>query len=299
LPIFSHAPGYLQPQVRSEQTVLDDLAFLGFNFVGSELEAGSPILVDLYWRSDHASGSHPSAAALPVKLSLVNDDTALPLWEGELAPMSDWDPGEELCRRIRTRLPVDMPPGSYALHVQLPEPDWSSDLLEINARASTRIFEPPPLEVASSALFSDASGADGLRPAGGDQIRLLGLVTYALDSAAAPASLDLTLTWEAVSSPRVSYKVFVHLLDENGVIVAQSDATPGSAGADYPTNRWLAGEFVLDQHQLELPNGLEPGLYTIVAGLYDPISAVRLSAVDGQGQPLPDGRATLQEISIP
>ena len=306
LPIFSHAPGYLQPQVRSEQEALDGLTFLGFNFVGSELEAGSPILIDLYWRSDHAGGSRPSAAALPVTLALAGEDSTLPLWEGELAPMSDWDPGKEVCRRIRTRIPADASPGVYTLRVRLPEPDWSADLLEISARPSTRIFEPPTLDVASPALFSNATGGDGLRPADGDQIRLLGIAASPSASkspaSGAPESLDLTLVWEAISSPRVSYKVFVHLLDENGVIVAQSDATPGSEnplGADYPTNRWLAGEFVLDHHQLQLPNDLEPGLYTLVAGLYDPISAVRLSGIDEQGQPLPDDRAIVREISIP
>ncbi len=58
--LFSHAPGYLQPQVSNEQPVTNELSFLGFNFTGSDLEPGSPIVVDLYWRSDHA-GRQPSA----------------------------------------------------------------------------------------------------------------------------------------------------------------------------------------------------------------------------------------------
>ncbi len=87
----------------------------------------------------------------------------------------------------------------------------------------------------------------------------------------------------------------MHLLDAEGAIVAQSDATPGP---DYPTNRWLAGEVVLDSHQLELPSGLTPGVYTVVTGLYDPISAERLNASADDGQPLPDNRAVVQQISV-
>ena len=106
---FSHAPGYLQPQVSNEQPVTNELSFLGFNFTGSDLEPGSPIVVDLYWRSDHAGGSHPPSAALPIAMRLDNDGVSTAIWQGELA-MSDWDPGKELCRRVRLQIPVDTPP---------------------------------------------------------------------------------------------------------------------------------------------------------------------------------------------
>ncbi|MDI9547235.1 MAG: phospholipid carrier-dependent glycosyltransferase [Chloroflexota bacterium] len=288
---FSHAPGYLQPQVSNEQPVTNELSFLGFNFTGSDLEPGSPIVVDLYWRSDHAGGSHPPSAALPIAMRLDNDGVSTAIWQGELAPMSDWDPGKELCRRVRLQIPVDTPPGTYTLQAQLPgatqDALWATDLLELEVRASTRLFEQPDLEVAAPAHFVDAGDLD--------EISLLGARTSTATLDGLSPSLDLTLVWQAQTSPHGNYKAFVHLLDAEGAIVAQSDATPGP---DYPTNRWLAGEVVLDSHQLELPSGLTPGVYTVVTGLYDPISAERLNASADDGQPLPDNRAVVQQISV-
>ncbi len=289
---FSHDPGYLQPQVRAEQPVTHELSYLGFNFTGSDLEPGSPIVVDLYWRSDHAGGSHPPSAALPIAIRLESAGASMPIWQGELAPMSDWDPGKELCRRVRLQIPVDTPPGPYTLQAQLTgaveDALWTTDLLELDVRASTRLFEQPDLEVAAPARFADANDFD--------HISLLGALssTATLDSPS--PSLELTLVWQAQTAPHGNYKAFVHLLDAEGAIVAQSDATPGP---DYPTNRWLAGEVVLDSHLLELPASLAPGNYTVVTGLYDPISAERLNAVADHGQPLPDNRAVVQQITVP
>ncbi len=153
---------------------------------------------------------------------------------------------------------------------------------------STRLFAAPQLLTATPARFTDAAEAD--------QIRLLGAVTTTATLTDASPGVEVTLAWQAQTSPHGSYNTFVHLLDAGGVIVAQSDSVPGPG---YATNRWLAGEIVLDRHRLELPADLPPGAYTLVTGLYDPISAVRLSAEDEQGQPLPDDRAVVQQITLP
>ena len=72
----------------------------------------------------------------------------------------------------------------------------------------------------------------------------------------------------------VSYRVFVHLVDENGRIVDQSDAEP----VDWtrPTTGWAPGEFVVDQHQLLLPAGEDGGILALRVGLYDASSGQRL-----------------------
>ncbi len=289
---FSYQPGHLQPQVRAEQTVSDELSFIGFNFMGDDLEPGSPIVVDLYWRSDHARGSHPPSAALPIAVHLDSAAASTVIWQGELAPMSDWDPGKELCRRVRLQIPVDTPPGVYNLQARIPNTEqgmpWEAHLLELDVRASTRLFEQPDLEIDAPAHFVDAGDLD--------QIRLLGALNTTATLTGPSPSLELTLVWQAQTSPHGSYTAFVHLLDADGAIVAQSDATPGP---DYPTNRWLAGEFVLDYHRLELPADLTPGIYTVVTGLYDPISAARLSATSTDSQPLPDDSVAVQRITAP
>lgn len=73
----------------------------------------------------------------------------------------------------------------------------------------------------------------------------------------------------------IGYHVFVHLVDEAGNILAQSDAVP--AGWTRPTTGWLPGEYVVDVHTLTLPSGLPSGQLAFRIGLYDPVTGERLS----------------------
>ena len=76
-----------------------------------------------------------------------------------------------------------------------------------------------------------------------------------------------------------SYRVFVHLLSEDGRIVAQADGLP--AGWTRPTTGWLPGEFIIDRHTIALPTTLPSGNYTLTTGLYLP-NASRLQQPNGQ-----------------
>jgi uncharacterized membrane protein len=100
----------------------------------------------------------------------------------------------------------------------------------------------------------------------GDQLTLQG---YTLPSQElAPGEiLQLTLFWRADQALAERYKVFLHLVDEEGSLVAQSDSEP--AGGLAPTNSWSAGQTVIDNHGLLLPPTLKPGEYTLLMGLYD------------------------------
>jgi hypothetical protein len=49
--------------------------------------------------------------------------------------------------------------------------------------------------------------------------------------------------------------------------VAQDDHLPLQGRR--PTDTWLPGEVIVDQHLLALPSDLPPGPYRLEAGLYD------------------------------
>jgi mannosyltransferase len=76
------------------------------------------------------------------------------------------------------------------------------------------------------------------------------------------------------------YKVFVQLLNSEGVLVAQHDSEP-SGGAS-PTNEWQLGTRITDNHAILVPPDAPPGAYTLIAGMYavDPPNA-RLTLSDG------------------
>lgn len=90
------------------------------------------------------------------------------------------------------------------------------------------------------------------------------------------------LVWSAGATPARPYKVFLHLLDGAGNVVAQRDGEP--AGGSRPTTGWAAGERVTDNHGLLLPPDLPPETYTVRMGLYDafdPTARLAVAGADG------------------
>lgn len=79
-------------------------------------------------------------------------------------------------------------------------------------------------------------------------------------------TLTLTLTWQAVQPVEDDYTVFVHVLAQDDVKVAQRDSRP--CNGDCATNTWQPGEIVLDRYRLDLPAGAVPGPYRLALGLY-------------------------------
>jgi hypothetical protein len=68
--------------------------------------------------------------------------------------------------------------------------------------------------------------------------------------------------------------VFVHLLDNEGLVVAQHDGQP--VGGLRPTSSWATGETQQDNHGLLMPESTAPGEYRLVAGMYVPATGERL-----------------------
>jgi hypothetical protein len=94
-------------------------------------------------------------------------------------------------------------------------------------------------------------------------------------------SLSLTLYWQALGPIEEDYTVFVHLLDAEGVIVAQGDSPP--VEGHYPTSLWRPGELVRDEHRLASgPRDMMKGVRFAV-GLYLPDTLERLSVVNAVG----------------
>jgi len=107
-------------------------------------------------------------------------------------------------------------------------------------------------------------------------IRLTGARWTAQPRAGDAAALELT--WSVERPPARSYKVFVHVVDGAGQVVAQHDGVPGSG--QRPTNSWVAGVEVPDRHGLLLP-AVDPGELSIRVGLYDPDTGRRLRLAGG------------------
>jgi hypothetical protein len=91
--------------------------------------------------------------------------------------------------------------------------------------------------------------------------------------------MPVTLVWQALGETDQNYKVFVHLFNAAGGLVAQSDAEP--ANWTRQTSGWQAGEFVIDTHTLNLRPDLPPGEYRLAVGIYDSNTGRRLQTAGG------------------
>jgi hypothetical protein len=107
--------------------------------------------------------------------------------------------------------------------------------------------------------------------------------------------LQVTLFWEALDVPPGRYKVFLHLVDDQGQIVSQYDGEPGH-GLNL-TTQWRPerGTFP-DRYGVSVPARLAPGTYRLLVGMYDVSGAPRLP-VSVAGAPVGDV-LTLATIEI-
>lgn len=78
--------------------------------------------------------------------------------------------------------------------------------------------------------------------------------------------IQVTLFWQTAVPLTARYKVFLHLVDESGQLVAQRDSEPG--GGLNLTSVWPVWETILDNHGLLIPADAPNGRYTLLLGLY-------------------------------
>ena len=108
--------------------------------------------------------------------------------------------------------------------------------------------------------------------------------------------IRVTLYWRALQPLDRSYVEFIHLMDEQGIVVAQRDTWPGRGM--YPTTLWQPGEVIADPLYLHIPDGAyAPDKATLRVGLYEQ-DGPRLNAIDAQGQAVEDNAASIGALQI-
>ncbi len=144
------------------------------------------------------------------------------------------------------------------------------------------VYRPrwPYLEVAEPEQAVDRSFGNAVKLAG-----------YDLEPAR--GSLKVILYWQSLSTLDRAYDVFVHLVDQEGRIVAQVDEQP--LGGLAPTDRWQPGDIVRDPKLIELPADLPAGRYALQVGLFFREDGSRL-ALDGDAE---EGALLLEELLLP
>ncbi|MCP4415174.1 MAG: hypothetical protein GY805_01035 [Chloroflexi bacterium] len=98
--------------------------------------------------------------------------------------------------------------------------------------------------------------------------------------ATAPESqLIVTILWHTSTQINEHYTVFVQLLDENGMLVAQDDNIPTKGLR--PTTTWQSQEIIIDSHTLTLPVDRIILQGSLIVGMYQTETVERLLFDDG------------------
>jgi hypothetical protein len=114
--------------------------------------------------------------------------------------------------------------------------------------------------------------------------------------AAPGGAFEIVLYWRVLQPMDERLHGFVHLVDEQGRLVAQQDQVAFSN--EHNSQAWRAGELLEDVYRIDVPADAVAGPYAFSVGLYDDASRERLQATARDtGAPL-GGQITLQPRPI-
>ena len=257
----------------------------GLDLVGYQADSlapGQPLTVTLYWQPRQRIAAETQLFTQVLDRN-GNAIAAIHDWPlNGVYRVSAWRPGEVIPLTYTFAIPAEAAPGPYRLaagafdlaHQERALLTTGDDL----AIAGTLKIPIPP---------NNLTPAQWLNVAFGDSIRLAG---YTL--ASTTDSLHLSLFWQAAAAPEADYTVFVHVVDANGVITAQSDSQP--LNGQYPTSIWSAGETVVDERTIPVASGA----YQVFIGLYRWDTGERLPVVLN-GERAADDQLLLAEVTVP
>jgi hypothetical protein len=93
-------------------------------------------------------------------------------------------------------------------------------------------------------------------------------------------AIEIDLYWEVTGKPPGDYLLFVHLIDGNGLMIAQRDTHPGLG--NFPSSQWQPGDRFVESLRLYVPEtAYTPAQGRTMIGFYAP-DGYRLGVTDGR-----------------
>ncbi|CAG0936605.1 hypothetical protein TFLX_05486 [Thermoflexales bacterium] len=250
--------------LQADQLAAPEIKLIGANRDRDEVLAGETVLLTLFWQA----GQKPAQDyAATIELIGAQDQAVLrrefPLGAGRY-PTTQWNTNEQIVDLDRVRVPVDLARGVYYWRVSIGRGE-PIELGDLRVTAPDRVFGVPSI-------------AEAINQTWGGQVTLLGFENS--ECGTRKAECGVKLWWRAEQDMPEAYKVFVHLLDANGVPRAQVDVLPQNGAR--PTWSWLPGEIIADEIVMKVPADLPAGPYRLTTGLYNELDGMRLTLPDGK-----------------
>jgi 4-amino-4-deoxy-L-arabinose transferase-like glycosyltransferase len=269
--------------------VIPELRLVGYGVDQEAVLAGQAVTLRVVWEG---LGRMAQAYRLAVDL-LGADGRVYGGGEYELVgteyATTEWREGEVLRGVYDVAVSEGAPTGEMTLTVNLVGENGELALEEpvtlgvVWVQSTERTFDVPlEMEELSGVML-------------GDEVKLLGY-----DLAPGPVqpggNLYVTLYWQGQREMEKSYKVFVHVYDGEGNIVAQRDWLPGLGVK--PTSGWEMSEVVADRHIVPVEEGVAAGKYEVAVGMYEEGSGERLAAYGPDGERLDQDRIILGRVEV-
>ncbi len=249
----------------------DRITLLGYS-AGSSTPAprGSSVPLVLVWRADRSS-----IERYVVFVHLL--DAQGRLWQQDNGEpgrgwfrTDHWKVGDVTNDGYTLALPSIMPPGDYRITVRLCTVENEQCLNAHDGAGGALGGEPVlgTLRVGKDILPGPAQPLAITHPVSrnmGD-LQLIGY-TPEFSSVAPGDHMSLGLFWRAVRKPVKDLQVVLQLRDQAGKVSLEQVNRP--AAGVYPTTEWMAGEGLLDWHDLTLPATLGAGEYQLLLLLRD------------------------------
>jgi hypothetical protein len=171
------------------------------------------------------------------ELGGLNED--YPVWE--------WGNDERWRQQHRLRLPAGIGTGTYHLSID------GVVLSTIEVEEPARNYQLPIGLQQVDAFFENG-------------VHLVGIVD---------GFPEITLVWQIDAELDDNLYVFVHLVTDDGEIIAQSDMIP--ANWDRPMSGWVPGELIIDQHTLAPSTAEQKDELQLHIGIYNPRTFQRIA----------------------
>lgn len=243
-------------------TAVPGLTLAGWTIPNGVKRPGELARLDLLWQGDFAPGDEQIVVDL-----LLRDEQGTEV--AETAVLIDTASAENGVRnKVQWRLPPDLETGLHT--VVLSTGAQTIGLGHWQIDAPPRTFNQPEVDITSGFAvdFGRLVGYSTNSPVT-EPVEVTGEFVEVTDE-----FVEVELVWQATAETSTSYRVFVHLLDENGNLVAQSDAVPDNWTR--PTTGWTSGEYIKDRHTLTLPAATPSGDYSLIVGFYEAATGERL-----------------------
>ena len=245
----------LAPAHRAALRGLDGVTLIGYDFNTTEAQTGDALPVTLYARLGSQARQEQGMALVLRGGNGSESVVAYPDWVPEY-PLAQWRINDAWRAHRTLFVPATLSSGDYQVLARAGGNEVA--LGSIKVRAPEHVMIAPNSMVKQQAQFGAVAALSGYDMAA---------------SVRAGSPLTLTLVWRSTAETPRGYKVFTHMLDASGRLVASDDSVP--ARWTRPTRGWMPGEYIVDAHTLQTPADLPAGLYTLQVGFYDELNGER------------------------